>query len=333
MLSLLLANASLMPPAAAEGARSTDHLLFFILGVGGVAYVAIMILMFFFVIKYRHRPGVPSKVDRNITHNTKLEVAWTLIPLGIMLVMFGWGYRNYMRMQTIPTDALEINVTGQKWSWEFKYPSGATGTKELAVPQGRAVVFNVTARDVMHSLFFPAFRAKVDAVPNRYNAFAITPTEVGEYDGFCTEYCGTGHSSMHVILKVLPPDQFAAWEQAHISRAATPEARGAERVARDCTSCHSVEAGKPGPIGPSLYGLVGREEKFTDGSTLKITDENLYDYVRESTLTPQKRIVAGYGPTMNSFQGILVKPGPNGKEDDSELRDIVAYLRSLRPKQ
>lgn len=336
MSPLLIASTGFFPPAASEGAPGTDRLLLFILGVSGFAYIAIMALVVYFVFRYRYKPNKPSQLDKSIVHNTKLEIIWTLVPLFIMLFMFGWGYRNYMKLQTAPPDALEILVTGSKWKWKFEYvQSGAISSQELAVPVNKPIKFTVTATDVLHSFFVPAFRTKVDAVPNRYHTFWVTPSEVGVYDVFCAEYCGTNHSYMNVPIKVLPAEEFEKWETAILAEAnsaTTPEQKGKRlfELTHGCNACHGVAAGEQKTIGPNLRGLVGREEKFTDGSTLKITENNLYDYVRESVLEPTKRIVTGFAPTMPSFAGKVVKTDQTGKEDDSELRDLLAYIKSLK---
>ena len=150
--------------------------------------VLIMGAMVYFVWKYRYRGGAHNAVE--ISHNTALEVAWSVIPLFVVIGLFAWGFKNYLDMVIPPKDAIEIRVTGQKWSWSFEYENGATSGNEIAVPINKPVKLIMTSNDVLHAFFIPSFRVKMDVVPKKFNTLWFQATQYGAQQVFCAEYCG-----------------------------------------------------------------------------------------------------------------------------------------------
>ena len=279
-----------------------------------VFFALIVFLLFFFAIRYRGRAG--QKAEKSVSHNTSLEVFWSVIPTLLVMVMFWQGYKTFINMATPPQNAYEILVEGQKWNWTFTYPGGYVDP-QLHVPVDTPVRLVMSSQDVIHSLFIPAMRVKRDVVPGRYNKLWFNAVKTGEYDIFCTEYCGTEHSTMLSKLIVHERGEFDAWlEEASdfLSRMPPAEAGALLYNQRGCKQCHSVD-GSPG-IAPTFQGLFGSDEKLKDGSTV-VVDEN---YIRESIYEPMARITAGYDPVMPTFAGRL-------KEE--EVGAIIEYLKTL----
>lgn len=315
-------GASLMlPPQASTIAAEYDTLFYAVTYLCVICFILIMGAGTYFVIKYRWRGGKHQAVP--ISHNTALEVAWSVIPLFVVMGMFAWGFRNFVRMYIAPKDSIEIHVTGQKWNWAMEYSNGAVvGGKNVkfAVPINRPVKLILTSRDVLHSFFIPSFRVKMDAVPNRYTTLWFEATQLGEHQVFCAEYCGTDHSDMMGQVLVLSDQDYKAWLEKNAQLGATPEERGQKLFAGKggCTACHATGKDQALPnIGPKLFQAFGRQEKLADGSTITV-DEN---YIRESIEMPNAKLVAGFTPAMPMFKGVL---------SDKEIGDLIAYIKTLK---
>jgi cytochrome c oxidase subunit II len=190
--------------------RGIDQAFWYILGVSVVLLVGITAVMIAFAIIYR-RSKHPVSAD--IRGNWKLEVLWTVIPTFIALSMFAIGWSSYTGLRTVPSGALVIDVTAQQFSWLFDYPGGKESEGELVVPLGKPVKLNITSIDVLHGFFLPAFRVKIDAVPNMKTYGWFLADKIGEYDIMCTVYCGTDHSQMTAKLRIVPNDEYLKWLQ------------------------------------------------------------------------------------------------------------------------
>jgi len=254
-----------------------------------------------------------------IDHNLKLEIFWTVIPTILVFIVFYWGFNTFLKMHVAPKDAIEIKATGQKWFWTFDYPNGANGVNELVVPVNQPVKLLLSSTDVIHSFFVPEFRVKMDALPNRYTVVWFEATEVGEYNIFCTEYCGKGHSEMLGKVTVLPNSLYENWlaeSQVDIPEGMSlEEAGGKLYISKACNTCHSVD-GSVG-VAPSFKGIFGKTENLSDGNSLPI-DEN---YLRKSILNPQAQVVAGFAPVMPTYQNVL---------SDRQIDALIAYIKSLK---
>jgi cytochrome c oxidase subunit II len=314
-----------MPDQASTYGPEVDFLFYFIYWVSVGAFVLIMALMILFMLRYRHRPG--HKAQHSHAHSTALELTWTIIPTFFLILMFYWGFRGFLDMATPPDYAYEIQVTGIKWGWTFQYPNGAS-SPDLHVPIDKPVRLILSSQDVIHSLFIPAFRCKKDVVPGRYNSLwfhvtAMPPVrEGGEsyFDLYCTEYCGTNHSTMRAKVFVHESAAFVKWldEAANWVVKEKPVVAGKKLYAqKGCTQCHSDD-GKT-VIGPTFKNIFGYEHAFKDG-TKAIVDEN---YIRESILNPGAKIVAGYDNVMPSYQGRM---------KDVEITAIIEWLKSISDK-
>ena len=168
----------------------------------------IVVLMVVFVILYHSKPGgQPGKAP---SHNTLLEITWTVIPVGIVMYIFYQGFVGFMDIRHGPPSGYDINVVARKWSWAFTYPNGVTDST-LHIPVDEPVRLTMRSEDVIHSLFIPAFRQKTDVVPGRYTYMWFRAPKPGDYDLLCAEYCGTGHSDMSSKVMVQSHAELDAW--------------------------------------------------------------------------------------------------------------------------
>lgn len=307
-----------MPARASRAADDVDWLFNVLMVISAIAAAGVVAAMVYFVIRYRARSrDENAPADPGSDHNNLLEIVWSVIPLGVVILLFVWGFKGYMDLRISPKDAHEVHVNGQKWSWTFSYPNGVTDGA-LHVPLGEPMRLILTSSDVIHSLFIPAFRAKMDAVPGRYTELWFEATQAGEFPILCAEYCGTGHSSMLTKVVVHPRGGYERWldEQARKSENASPAELGKLLSEQQgCLACHSID-GSP-KIGPSFKGIFERQETMSDGSTLKV-EEN---YLRQSILEPQAKLVQGFPPAMPTYQGKL---------SDRQLTALIEYMKTLK---
>jgi cytochrome c oxidase subunit II len=311
------------PEQASTMAGQVDALFFFLLGVTAFFSLLIAGLIVTFMIRFRRRPGTWPSERSEPTHSLEgsffLETFWSVVPFLITMVAFFWSARIYADLYLPPEQALQVNVVGKQWMWKFQHLEGRQEIDELHVPVGRPVRLHMTSEDVIHSLFVPAFRTKMDAVPGRYTSLWFEATKPGEYRLYCAEYCGTLHSGMIGRVIALEPTEFEAW-LAGIEPGAgrLPVAALGERVyqAQGCPTCHEPRGDSA--RGPSLAGLAGTAVPLTGGGTVTADD----NYLRESIVTPQAKLVAGYPPIMPTYQGLV---------NEQELMQLIAYIKSLAP--
>ncbi len=214
---------------------------------------------------HRRAPLAPDTVTPEIRAPLWLEGVFAGVLLVAFLVFWVIGYRQYVDASLPPAGAMEVYVTGKQWMWKFAYADGPTSAGTLYVPLGRPVRLMLTSRDVIHSLFVPAFRLKQDAVPGRYTSIWFTATRLGRYDILCAEFCGAGHSRMWGEVVVLPEAEFERWLSGARPQTATgpvgespltaPAAReggGRGRLAvrgvriagaAGCLRCHTLDGG------------------------------------------------------------------------------------------
>jgi cytochrome c oxidase subunit 2 len=315
----MLQDLPLFPEQASTFAPQVDALYFFAVGVSVVFGGLIFFLVIYFAVKYRRRnpddpPPPQFRTDR------RLELVWTVVPLAITMIIFYWGASLYFTMMRPPRDALEILVVGRQWMWKFQHPDGQREINELHVPLGRPVKLTLASEDVIHSFFVPAFRVKMDAVPGQYTSVWFEPTRTGRFHLFCAEYCGTQHSGMIGRVTVLEPQAYQAWLDGARPGAA-PETPEGSPVAEGqklfqnlgCASCHHLERQD---IGPVLTNLFGSQVRLQSGRTVT-ADEN---YLRESILRPEAKVVAGFTTQMPSYQG---------RVNEEQLLQLIAYIKSL----
>jgi cytochrome c oxidase subunit 2 len=305
----------LFPAQASEISTQVDALYFYLLAVSGLFSVLIALTVIGFAIRYRRRSH--DEFPANIEGSLKLELAWTIIPLLITMTFFAWGARLYFRMNRPPNDAMQIYVVGKQWMWKIQHLDGIREINELHVPVGQAVRMTMTSEDVIHSFFVPAFRMKRDVVPGRYSVAWFRATKPGDYHIFCSQYCGTRHSAMIGWVHVMEPTAFQAWLSGGSGGESLALAGSKLFVQHACNTCHRSDSLARGP---NLEGLFGKSVHLQNGQTV-IADEQ---YIRESILMPQAKLVEGFQPIMPTFQGLISEEG---------LLELVAYIKSLSPPQ
>jgi cytochrome c oxidase subunit II len=300
----------LWPARASTTAGSVDQLFIFLVILSAMVSVAIFAAIVLFAIRFRRRRGVQAE---QIEGSTPLELTWSIIPLGIFMVIFIWGAVIYFKERTPPRGATEVYVVAKQWMWKLQHEEGQREVNELHVPVGRDVKMILTSQDVIHSFYVPAFRIKQDVLPGRYTTTWFHPTKAGTYHLFCAEYCGTQHSGMIGQVVVLEPALYQAWLSG--GGAAGSMAATGQNVFLQlgCATCHRSDTqGR----GPNLVGLFGKPVQLEDGRVVT-ADEN---YVRESILNPGAKIVSGFKPIMPVFQGLV---------SEEQLNALVAYVKSL----
>lgn len=336
--------------AADQHSLQTDGLFMLIFWISTFFFVVLMALMVLFVVKYRRRPG--RIAPPSASHNTILELAWTIIPLAILAVFFFKGFWGYMDRVVAPGTAIQLDLTAQKWNWTVTYPNGESSPETLMlgasdnipvfyVPANLPVMFKMKSLDVMHSFWVPDFRSKFDVFPNRYTAYWFTADAPGpgaptmeHKDGakfayedhwlFCAEYCGDKHSEMAGIIRVVSEADYKKVVYEAWGAAKPPVEIGRSIWKTRCASCHSVDGSKN--IGPTWKDLYGHEVAFADGSSLsaeQMSGLGFDNYVRESILAPAAKIVAGYPNQMSSFAGQL---------SEAQINGVIAYIKSISEK-
>jgi len=300
-----------LPKQSSTFAPDIDRAYNVVLGVSTVFFVLIVGATALFAYRYRQRKGAP--VEAQIDHSPTLEIVWTTIPALLLIGLFGLGLTGFIDAHVAPGDAIEIKVTAEKWLWTFTYPNGATTANELGVPVGRPVRLLMSSKDIVHSFYVPEFRLKQDVLPGAYTTAWFQATEAKDVAILCAEYCGTGHSDMMATVKVMDEQAFKAWLDKASGDDLPPEQLGKKLyVARACSACHSLDGSRI--VGPTFKGVWGRKEDLEGGAQV-IVDEN---YVRESILKPQAKIVKGYPPVM-----------PTLNLKDTEISAIEAFLKTV----
>jgi len=337
-------------------ARDTDQLYIWLWWFCVVWFVGLTGITTYFVIKYRRRAGVPA--PRSASHNTPLEIAWTVVPTIFLVVMFFMGFWGYMDKMVAPGDATELKVTGFRWSWKIEYPNGAEtnaatiiGSRAVPIfymPENKNIRLRMNSQDVMHAFWIPDYRVKADLLPNRYTQVwfhtgvvddtkrlpKIDPLTnqpnpdlvVGQpYDDhwvFCAEYCGDEHSEMAAIIRIVPDNIYNAWLNSIGEGSLSPVQVGERVWKTKCSSCHSVDGGAN--TGPSWKPLFGRAVEFTNGTSYTVEQMSdpifFANYIRDSINIPSKLIVKGYANNMTPFQGLL---------KENQIDGVIAYMKAL----
>ena len=305
----------LFPERASTIANEVDALYFFLVGLSVVMSVLIATLVVSFAIKFhrRHRDEVGAQVHGGLM----LELAWTVVPFVIAMIIFFWGAKVYFVMASPPPETLNIYVVGKQWMWKAQHLTGQREINQLHVPVGRPVKLIMTSEDVIHNFSIPAMRVKADVIPGRFVQIWFEPTTPGTYQIFCAEYCGTQHSRMTGQVVVMEANAYQTWLSggtAEGSLASTGEKLFADLA---CNTCHRPDSRGRGPV---LQNLYGHPVQLLDG-TVVTADEN---YLRESILTPAAKVTAGYQPVMPAFQGLV---------SEEQLLALIEYVKSLSTQQ
>lgn len=326
-----------LPVQAAAHARGLDRLQYFEFVVFWILGFFVIGITVWFVVRYRHR-GTDPEAPRTpkIRAPAWLELGVALGLMGLFMLWWMIGFHQYRARYDPPPDAMDVYAVGKQWVWKFSYPDGPQSVGILYLPVDRPIRIVLTARDVIHSLFIPAFRIKQDAVPGRYTSIWFTPTEIGRYELMCAEFCGDGHASMRAEAVVLPAEEFDRWLDGFPPETEDPliqppglvtpgtrvqpelvplARRGLEIAGRHgCLSCHTVDGRRH--LAPTWKGLYGSRVPLAGGDTV-VADPA---YLTESMMEPDAKIVVGFEPIMPSFQGLLTP---------AETAALVEYIKSI----
>lgn len=304
---------SLFPEQASTFAWQVDALYFYLIAISLFFTVGIVAAISFFFVKYREKEKYAT--GEEIHGSIALETVWSIIPFVISMTIFLGGAIVYYNQYRPPADAMEVYVVGKQWMWKFQHSTGQREINELHVPVGRKIKMTMTTEDVLHDLYVPAFRTKMDVIPGRYTTLWFEATKPGKYHLYCAEYCGLNHSGMGGYVYVMEQRDFDNWLSGSTS-GQTPVQAGQDLFQNKlgCASCH--QGGEGNQRGAKLEGIYNKEVKLANGQTVIADDE----YIRNSILNPSSQIVEGYQPIMPTFKGQVT---------EEQLVSLVAYIKSL----
>ncbi len=310
-----------LPVDASVTSRNIDWVWDFMIWVSVLVLLGVFVAIFHFITKYRAKSRAANEIaEKSAEHNTALEITWSVLPLFVCIALFVWGFKGLVDLRTPPKEAMELHANAQKWKWTFDYkcPTGGMTDDTLHVPIDRPVRMLISTVDVLHALYIPSFRTKMDAVPGRYTDMWFQATKAGDYPIFCAEYCGTSHSDMLSQVTVHPAGEYETWLKGACEKADSmvgPERGKKLYTQQGCETCHSID-GTP-KIGPSWKGLFGKMETMADGAPYKI-DEN---YLRESIMDPTAKVVKSFAPSMPTYKGKL---------SDKDIDGLIEFIKTLK---
>jgi len=298
------------------------ELAFLVLAIVTVIFLVVAGLTVYAIIRYRRRPGDDRREPPQVYGSTQIELAWTVVPFLIVIVLFLTTARYIFAIErhAAPPEALEVTVVGNQWWWEIRYPGlGIVTANELHVPvsdvaRPTPTFITLESADVIHSFWIPQLAGKMDVIPGQRNRTWVEPRTPGTYVGQCAEFCGVQHAGMLLTVTVHPKEDFARWVAAQQAVAAdVPRVRAGRDVFMSvaCISCHTVR-GTPGNglFGPDLTHLMSRAT--LGAGVAPNTPENLRAWVNDpASLKPGARM-------------------PAMKLSNDQLDKVVAYLATLR---
>jgi len=312
---------SIFDPASTP-AKSIVDLSMFVLAVTALIFTVVATLLVYAIVKFRARPTNTDREPAQVYGSTQIELAWTIIPVLIVVVLFAATARVIHAIQDAPrpSTALEVTVIGHQFWWEYRYPAlGVVTANELHIPvsdpsRPRPTFLTLLSADTDHSFWIPQLGGKTDLIPNRINGMWFDPQRTGLFLGQCAQYCGTQHGKMLQRVSVDSPDDFEAWVAAQRRPAAEdPAALAGRRVFETtaCINCHAVRGtAANGRFGPDLTHLMSRAT-IASGAA-ENTPENLRLWLKDPD---------------------AIKPGslmPAMNMTDAELDALVRYMLSLR---
>jgi len=303
-------------------AESIYHLSHFVLSITGLIFAVVFTLLAYVVVKYRRRPGDTGREPTQVYGSTQIELAWTVIPILIVVVLFLATARVIHSVQDAPKppSALEVTAIGHQFWWEFRYPQfGVVTANELHIPvsdaaRPRPTFLTLLSADTDHSFWVPQLAGKTDLIPNRVNHMWMDPYQTGIFLGQCAQYCGTQHAKMLLRVYVDTPDEFDVWVRAQLQPAVQDDVVSAGRRVFEstaCINCHAIRGTvDDGRFGPDLTHLMSRQT-IASGAA-----ENTKANLRLWVQSPD-----------------AIKPGslmPAMQLRNADLEALVDYLETLR---
>ena len=272
LLALVLdqSSTSIFAPQGTP-ARSIFGLSMLVLAICSVIFLIVAGLLLFTLIRYRHRRGYTQRDPAQIYCSTQIELAWTVLPILIVVVLFLATARVIFVTQTAakPSNALDVVVIGHQYWWEYRYPKlGIVTANELHVPVSEAnhptpTYLTMSSADTDHSFWVPRLAGKMDLIPNKVNTMWIDPDKPGLYLGQCAQYCGVQHAKMLLRVYADSPAEFSVWTKKQQQTALqTPTAAAGRAVfeANACVNCHTISGTSAhGTFGPNLSHVASRD--------------------------------------------------------------------------
>ncbi|MEI6556413.1 MAG: cytochrome c oxidase subunit II [Paludibacter sp.] len=298
---------------ASNFVHGVDNAFMLIFGISIFFLVTLTGTMIYFIIRYNKKRHPKAE---QIEDNMWLEVTWTVIPTILVFIMFYVGWSSFLPMRIVPKNVMHVKAVAKMWKYTFEY-EGNKESDTLVLPVDIPVKVDLISKDVLHGFSIPAFRIKEDIVPFKNNYSWFTPGEKGDFELYCTVYCGVSHSYMYTIVRVVDQDYFKQW------LAKLPVKKADNNLGRQvlekngCTACHSLDGSKT--VGPTFKGLHGTMvDVTTNGVSHKVKADN--EYIKSSILDPNKDIVNGYP------QGVMKAY----KISDKDIELINEYLKNLK---
>src|SRR5271166_1956367 len=251
-------------------AHDIYHLSLFVLAICAAIFVLVFTLITYAAVRYRRRATDDDSEPPQIYGSNQVELAWTVIPILIVVVLFLASARVIHAVEdaVMPSDALEVTAVGHQFWWEFRYPGyGFITANELHVPvspkgQSKPTHITLLSADTDHSFWVPRLAGKTDLIPNRRNEMWIEPHDVGHYLGQCAQYCGVQHAKMLLNVMVDSPEDFQKWvEQQKAPAVTSDQVAAGRRVYQNnaCVNCHTIAGtDSKGTFGPDLTHLMSR---------------------------------------------------------------------------
>jgi cytochrome c oxidase subunit 2 len=307
---------------ASTPAKSIADLSVFVLVITGIIFVVVFTLLAYSVVKFRARVADTGREPAQVYGSTQIEVAWTIIPVLIVAVMFLATARVIHAIQDAPepAGAIEVTAIGHQYWWEFRYPKlGIVTANELHIPVSdpshpTPTFLQLLSADTDHSFWVPELAGKTDLIPNHPNKMWMDPRRAGVFLGQCAQYCGVQHAKMLLRVSVDGPEEFAAWVRSQQSLAVEDAGVLAGRrvfESNACMNCHSVAGtAANGRFGPDLTHLMTRVTIAAGAA--KNTHENLRLWIQDPS---------------------RIKPGslmPAMQLNDADLDAVVSYMETLR---
>jgi len=314
---------------AGPDARSIDNLWRLVFWIATGIFVMVEAALLFAVFRFRRRKGVDRPV-KQARGNARLEIVWTIIPAMILAAVAVPTIATLFDLRAAPEpdeNALQIEVTGHQWWWEFHYPEyGFTTANELHIPAGRAVYLTMTSADVIHSFWVPQLGGKRDLVPGRTTNLTLEADEPGIFLGQCAEFCGLAHADMRHRVFAETETGFKAWAAAQAEPATPPTegpaAAGWETFQISCASCHTIDGiSAVAELAPNLTHFASRTT--FGGASFANTDEHLREWLNNPLdLKPMR-------PDYNDLAKGRVLGMPDLGLTDQQIDELIAFLDTL----
>ncbi|HUO34843.1 MAG TPA: cytochrome c oxidase subunit II [Candidatus Acidoferrum sp.] len=310
---------SIMAPASTP-AQEIHSLSYFVLSITGGIFIVVAGLLLYAIIKFRAKDS--DSEPAQIYGSTQIELAWTVVPVLIVIVLFLTTARLIFAIQDAaePPSALNVTVIGHQFWWEFRYPKfGIVTANELHVPLSSSqdpqpTFLSLLSADVDHSFWVPQLAGKTDLIPNHPNSTWINPLQPGMYVGQCAQFCGVQHALMLLRVYVDTPEQFAAWvRNQQLPAMQDPSVAAGRQVfeTQACINCHTIQGTvATGRFGPDLTHLMSRQTLAA--GAMANTPANLRQWIKDP----------------DTFKSACLMPAM--QLSDQQLDQVTAYLLTLR---